>query len=193
MNNSYGIFLARMQPVHNSHLYIIRKALKENDKVLVLLGSADKKGDLRNPFDKEIRMKMVKECFTDNEKEKLVFDFLDDYSSEDDVKNFKKWGNYLYENITSRINQNSFNFYYSDNPKLLDDWFKGSSYCDNITYKLIDRESVFEGISATKIRNALLNDDIGYIKKYCPISVVRRFDILKKEYKKVVGEDNENR
>ena len=193
MPKKYGVFLARMQPVHNSHLYIIKKALKENDAVLVLLGSANKKGNLRNPFDKIVRMEMLRECFTSKEKEKLTFDFLDDYSSEDDVKNFKKWGAYLYESITSRINQSNFNLYYSDDPKILDDWFKDSNYYDDITYKLIDRKNVFEGLSATKIRNALLNDDINYIKKYCPSSVIKRFDYLKEEYKKVVGDSNEGK
>ena len=30
----YILFLARMQPVHNAHLYMVNKALEESDKVL---------------------------------------------------------------------------------------------------------------------------------------------------------------
>ena len=37
-----GIFLARMQPLHNAHLWLIDKALEENDKVLIVLGSENK-------------------------------------------------------------------------------------------------------------------------------------------------------
>jgi len=46
-----GVFLARMQPVHNAHMYIVERACRENDKVIVMLGSANKKDMLRNPFD----------------------------------------------------------------------------------------------------------------------------------------------
>ena len=37
-----GVFLARMQPVHNAHLYLVNKALEESDKVLIVLGSENK-------------------------------------------------------------------------------------------------------------------------------------------------------
>ena len=37
-----GVFLARMQPLHNAHLWLIDKALEENDKVLIVLGSENK-------------------------------------------------------------------------------------------------------------------------------------------------------
>lgn len=31
----YGVFLARMQPVHNAHLFLVEKAVEENEKVLI--------------------------------------------------------------------------------------------------------------------------------------------------------------
>jgi hypothetical protein len=41
---------------------------------------------------------------------------------------------------------------------------------------------MFEGLSATKIRNAFINKDISYVEKYCPPSVVSRFDELASYY-----------
>lgn len=45
-----GVFLARMQPVHKAHLFMVTKACEECDEVCVILGSENKKDTLRNPF-----------------------------------------------------------------------------------------------------------------------------------------------
>ena len=45
-----GVFLARMQPVHKAHLFMVNKACEECDEVCVILGSENKKDTLRNPF-----------------------------------------------------------------------------------------------------------------------------------------------
>lgn len=37
-----GVFLARMQPLHNGHLALIEKMFEENDECLILIGSSDK-------------------------------------------------------------------------------------------------------------------------------------------------------
>lgn len=37
-----GVILARFQPIHNGHIELIRKAVKENDEVLIFIGSVDK-------------------------------------------------------------------------------------------------------------------------------------------------------
>ena len=44
-----GVILARLQPIHNGHLTLIRKASQENDEVHVFIGSADKFNE-RNPI-----------------------------------------------------------------------------------------------------------------------------------------------
>lgn len=59
-----GVFLARMQPVHNAHLWLVNKALEENDKVLIVLGSENKVDMLRNPYDINLRKQMLRECLT---------------------------------------------------------------------------------------------------------------------------------
>lgn len=59
-----GVFLARMQPVHNAHLWLVNKSLEENDKVLIVLGSENKVDMLRNPYDINLRKQMLRECLT---------------------------------------------------------------------------------------------------------------------------------
>lgn len=180
-----GVFLARMQPVHNAHLFLVHKALEENDKVLIVLGSENKVDMLRNPYDISLREEMLRECLTDEDNKKLEIVTLPDWSMESDKENDKTWGRYFYYNVVSRIFQKRFSLYYSDDPKILDDWFNDTEVREFITYRNFERSKLFEGLSSTKIRNAFINDDIDYIKEYCPESVQKRFDYLKKYYENV--------
>ena len=180
-----GVFLARMQPVHNAHLFLVHKALEENDKVLIVLGSENKVDMLRNPYDISLREEMLRECLTDEDNKKLEIVTLPDWSMESDKENDKTWGRYFYYNVVSRIFQKRFSIYYSDDPKILDDWFNDTEVREFITYRNFERSKLFEGLSSTKIRNAFINDDVDYIKEYCPESVQKRFDYLKKYYENV--------
>ena len=49
-----GVILARFQPIHNGHVELIRKAISENDKVVLLIGSSDKL-NARNPIPVYVR------------------------------------------------------------------------------------------------------------------------------------------
>ena len=51
----YGVILARFQPVHKGHIALIRKACFENDKVVLLVGSADKFNE-RNPIPIDLKI-----------------------------------------------------------------------------------------------------------------------------------------
>lgn len=188
MSNNYkkvGVFLARMQPVHNAHLYMVNKAIEENDKVLVVLGSENKQGTLRNPFNVLLREQMLREALTKEENEKVQIITLPDWSMESDRDDEKTWGRYFYYNVVSRIGQKRFSLYYYDDPKLLDSWFINTEIFDYITYRTFERKTVLDGISSTKIRQSLLDGDINYVKKNCPKSVVDRFEYLSSYYKNI--------
>ena len=177
-----GIFLARMQPLHNAHLWLIDKALEENDKVLIVLGSENKVDMLRNPYNINLRKKMLRECYDTKKNRKLSVMTLPDWSMESDTDSDKIWGRYLYYNVVAKIGQKKFSIYYSDDVKYLDNWFKDTEVYEYITYRTFERATMFEGLSATKIRNAFINKDISYVEKYCPLSVVARFDELASYY-----------
>lgn len=177
-----GVFLARMQPVHNAHLFLVEKALAECDRVLIVLGSENKVDMLRNPYDISLREQMLRECFDFETNQKLMLMTLPDWSMESDIEGDKMWGRYFYYNVVAKIEQKHFSIYYSDDPKILDNWFKDTEVEGYITYRNFERSKLFEGLSSTKIRNAFIQNDKTYIKKYCPPSVVKRFDDLKSYY-----------
>lgn len=187
MSVKYGVFIGRLQPVHNAHLALISKALEENDKVLIVLGSSNKEGTYRNPYSVEMREQMLRECFNEEQNEKITIATLPDWSTEDDEKEVKTWGRYFYYNVVSRIGQKRFSLYYSDELSILDSWFDNTEVKQYITYRHFDRDEVFDGLSATKIRQALLRNDKDYVKKYCPVSVMDRFDGLASLYEDAVN------
>lgn len=185
MTQKYGVFLARMQPVHNAHLFLVNKALEECDRVLIVLGSENKLDMLRNPFEISLREQMLRECLTEEQNQKISVETLPDWSMESDLEGAEIWGRYFYYNVVSRIGQKRFSIYYSDDPAILDSWFKNTEVFPYITYRNFEREKLFEGLSSTKIRRAFIEQDMEYIARYCPESVVSRFAYLSSYYKGV--------
>ena len=188
----HGIFLARMQPLHKAHLYMVKEALKENDHVSVILGSANKKDMLRNPFTIELRTRMLKDAL------EVDLDYLEediwnrvsvyeipDWTQEDDIYNAKEWGAYLYYNIVSRIKSKTFSIYYSDDPQIMLNWFD-EPFQERINFRFFERNNLFEGLSSTKIRDAILNKDLETLEKYTPRSVSKRIVQLHKIWKEVI-------
>ncbi len=151
----YALFLARLQPMHKGHLYVIEKALEECDALIILLGSSNKKETLRNPFDSNIRLEMLTNAIKDHPKyDRVAIDVLPDWAGEDHTPTFHQWGHYLYYNVVSRILQKNFTFYYSDDPEKALCWFD-EEVADKISFRFLDRESILDGLSSTAVRNAL--------------------------------------
>ena len=148
----------------------------------MVLGSENKVDMLRNPYNINLRKKMLRECYDRKVNRKLKVMTLPDWTMESDRDSDKIWGRYLYYNVVANIGQKRFSIYYSDDVAFLDSWFKDTEVYDYITYRTFERASMFEGLSATKIRNALITRDIDYVKQYCPPSVVARFDELASYY-----------
>jgi cytidyltransferase-like protein len=171
-----GVILERFQPIHNGHLELIKKALDENEKVLILIGSADKIG-VRNPIPSNIRMELVEESLIDiDPSTPYQIDLLDDLSTEED--NSHDWGFYLYSNIVDRIGQSTFTIYYSDGYEIITKWFPGFILRNYVSLSLLARNSVKDGISATQVRKMILDDDDD-LKNAVPESVYKMRNTLR--------------
>ena len=175
-----GVCIMRMQPLHNAHLYIIKTMLKMCINVTVILGSENKVDMLRNPFDIQLRKTMLMEALEEDERDRVTIFNLPDWSMESDLEEAKTWGTYLYMNIVSRIGTKKFTIFYNDDPAIIENWFE-QEYLgeDRVSFFFMDRGNMFNGLSATKIREAFEEDDISYIDEYCPHSVVDRYVILR--------------
>ena len=177
-----GVFIARFQPLHKAHMYVIEKALKECDKVVIMLGSSNKENMPRNPFNFRLRKELVSESLSNiHDMTKIQIYQFPDWSQENKVNDDIVWGHYLYYNIVSRINQKNFTLYYSDNPDVVKNWFD-DEVKDYISFCFLDRNKVFEGLSSTKIRQALLDftpEAKKYLYKVLPEAVFERVEELR--------------
>ena len=147
---------------------------------------------IRNPYDIRLREKMLRECLNQEQNNKITIVTLPDWSMESDIDNAETWGRYFYYNVVSRIGQKQFSLYYSDDLAILDSWFKNTEIYQYITYRNFERNSIFSGLSATNIRQAFIDNNREYIKKFCPNSVMKRFDYLASYYKDVTNNPKED-
>ena len=120
------VFLTRAQPFHKGHIEVIKQILKENNKALVIIGSADKEDNDRNIFSIEKRLWLwqkilQKNIFTADEADRITLLTLNDLSEDINIPKQdnntsiidnagmvnKEWGLYLYYNIVAAANYNS--------------------------------------------------------------------------------------
>lgn len=160
--SNVGVILTRAQPIHLGHIGIIKQALKENEKVILVIGSANKSGTKRNPFNIDLRLMMVEDML---KKENLSLNRIEilplvDWSMEDAYTYVKEWGRFFYYNVVNKAGCKEFTFYYNDDIKIVENWFE-PEILRRITIKNVVRT---DDISSTKVREAILNKDYEYLK-----------------------------
>ena len=59
-----GLFVGRFQPFHLGHLATIKFALRHIEELVIIIGSAQKSHELRNPFTAGERIQMIKDSLS---------------------------------------------------------------------------------------------------------------------------------
>lgn len=62
-----GILLGRFQPFHLGHLSAVQDALREVEELIIVIGSAEKSHEQRNPFTAGERLSMIRQSLEDAE------------------------------------------------------------------------------------------------------------------------------
>ena len=78
-NYRLTVVIGRFQPFHIIHHQLIQKALEMGERTLVILGSAKRAANIKNPFTPEDREKMIRSCFSAEDNARLSFAPLRDY------------------------------------------------------------------------------------------------------------------
>lgn len=188
--NKYGVFLARMQPLHKAHTFLVEQALSECENVVIMLGSSNKKDMIRNPFTLEFRKEMLFDAMVELNSNidinRITIFELPDWSYENDENDTQRWGHYLYYNIVSRIQYKYFNIYYSDDSSIIKSWFD-EEIAKFINLRLYDRTKILEGLSATKIRQSIIDLNIEYLNQFMHKSTINKLDIIRPYYLNVLS------
>ncbi len=61
-----AVYIGRFQPLHNGHTHVLTEAFKDYDGVIVLIGSAFKARDIKNPFSYDERRMLIRNWTTEN-------------------------------------------------------------------------------------------------------------------------------
>jgi nicotinic acid mononucleotide adenylyltransferase len=177
-----------LNPPHIGHIGIINKALKENDKVLILLWTPLKKNK-KNPLNFNTRKKLLETIFIKNDTLKVI-ELLDNKSDLLWIKNISK---IIYENYKikeSIKSQDNINFYWgdfnNDSAYIVFEEYNNELTKYNINYIENSRSNSFikyewkeYDISATNLREALKNKNYKLAKAFCDIKI---FDLIKESF-----------
>ncbi len=152
---TYSLFIGRFQPFHNGHLQVITDIINSGEKVIIAVGSAQVSHTPTDPFTAHERLVMIKRTLVDA-----------GISAENywlmpiqDINQNQIWVKYLQNNLPE------FNKIYSGST-LVKQLFRENS---QIQLEELPRHN---GLSATKIRNLIANNDPTW-EKHTPAAVAK--------------------
>lgn len=180
---SLWLFIWRLNPPHIWHINIIKRALKENKKVLILLWT-NLIYSKNSPLDFNVRKNILKKIFT--EKNIIFLEIQDKKTDLEWIENINK----IIELTEGFSSLQKIKFYWWDFEN--DSAFKVfKEYEENFTnctfnYILNSRKNSFIEyewkkylISSTNLREALHNKNYDFAKKICNKKI---FEDIKKEF-----------
>lgn len=85
MDYKFCVFIGRFQPLHNSHLEVIKQALTEAERLILVIGSCHAARNIKNPFTYEERKEMISTCLTADELSRISFVPIRDYYYSDNT------------------------------------------------------------------------------------------------------------
>lgn len=86
MKYDLTVYIGRFQPFHHGHKSVIDHALTISSRVAIIVGSADCARTGKNPWTTAERIEMIRECYSPEDQQRLVFIPQIDYRY-----NFDRW------------------------------------------------------------------------------------------------------
>lgn len=157
MKYNYGLYIGRFQPFHKGHKAIVDKMLKECDKVIIAIGSAQEELTKENPFNYSQRRAMIQKVYPAMWDKIIILGINDRKNKSDD----SSWGEYVFDCIQKAIDRKPDVVYQGCEDKHLH-WF------DTLNIPVVDVDRGILEISGTKVRNAILEDHILSYNCYMP-------------------------
>lgn len=172
-----SLILGRFNHLHNGHKMLIDMSRKISKKTLILIGSSNKSGTLRNPYSIELRKKIINRVY--GKENDVIIAELTDMTDESDIS--FEWGRYLLNNTEKIIGQKPDLMIYGKDESRKG-WFEESDIKD-ITEMVVSREKI--RISATKLREYLVYGNFNEWSKYVPKEIYDDFEILREHLLKI--------
>ena len=169
-----GLIVGRFQHFHIGHKSLVENAYKLCDRVLILVGSAQESGTLRNPYLPSTRIDVIREIYG-RDNDILQVKELNDLTDENDIT--PDWGRYVLKNVKTHIRKAPSLMVYG-NDEFRSKWFAPEDIED--TAELVIPRSKIP-ISATLLREALVKDNFEYWSKFVDEKTHKMYDRLRRE------------
>ena len=169
-----GLIVGRFQHFHIGHKSLVENAYKLCDRVLILVGSSQEAGTLRNPYLPSTRIDVIREIYG-RDSDNLIVKELPDLTDENDITT--DWGKYVLKNVRTHIRKAPSLMVYG-NDEFRSKWFAPEDILD--TAELVIPRSRIP-ISATMLREALVRDDFSYWSRFVDEKTHKMYDRLRRE------------
>ena len=148
-----GVICGRFGHEHLGHVSLFDTCQKLCKRTLILVGSAQESGTLRNPFRVETRIDVIKETYPGESEDTFTVRGINDLKNEFNTNN--DWGTYLKSQIEYHKHKFADLLVYG-NDGFRTQWFTPEQL-GNTAELVIPRKE--NGISATLVRGMLVIDD----------------------------------
>lgn len=166
----------RFQNFQQGHLQNLVRASMMAEKVLVLVGSAQVEGTVRNPFPVDLRMKIVEACLQDAGLTNVTVAPLKDLSSENDIS--PEWGKFLIAEALSHGLGMPDVIVHGDDGRKNDPvlWFDEKDRM-NFHFMMAPRNS--DSVSGTKLRELMAKDVKEEWEQNVPFAEIQYYDDMR--------------
>lgn len=172
-----SLILGRFNHIHNGHIMLIEMSRKISEKTLILIGSSDKSGTLRNPYTADLRQSLINKIYANQND--VIIEQLDDLTDETDIT--FEWGRYLLKNAEKILGHKPELMIYGKDESRKG-WFD-SKDVQNISEMVVSRDKI--KISATELRECLIKNDFEKWSLYVPNEIHEDFNFLRNELLKI--------
>jgi cytidyltransferase-like protein len=166
--HEYGLFLGRFQPFHDGHAAIAADALKKCRHLIIAVGSAQESRTKRNPLTYYEREALIKNAIFGNVNVTIV-PIEDREAKLDDAS----WGEYMMNAIERHIGVRPTIVFEGEEVERLH-WY------DSLDVEVQTCDRNLNTISATKVRQMLLEDDRDSFAWNMPCGTWSFYDELRK-------------
>ena len=172
-----GLVIGRFDPIHIGHCKLINESLKRCNKTLVLVGSAQESGTLRNPLDIKTRIALIRSSYPELGENELLIKGINDLKNE--LNNDFSWGEFVKSEGTRHLGCFTDLIIYGNDP-IKRTWFNPKDIPE--TYELfIPRDE----ISGTYVRGLIVIDDRENWEKVTPNLIHNMYDEIRNKIMKV--------
>ena len=153
-----AVYIGRFQPLHNGHVHVLQNAFKNYDGVVILVGSANKARDIKNPFTFAERSDIISRWIAQNYK--ITGKQSRIRPLPDQPYNDAKWIQSVQENVQDAVQEFGFS-----NPEI---FVTGSERDDSTWYlqcfpqwgkDFKDPHPIGEELNATSLRDKLFTEE----------------------------------